>query len=282
MTCLALTSPLSLASLAQQTTPDPAAQTQPSVPAQGQASPPAQQAPDKGKDGQPAGKGKVAGTSNDRLFGALPNFLTVQAGELKPLTAKDKFKVVALGTFDKVQYPWWGLVAAVGQADNSEPAFGQGWVAYAKRYGTTAADSTIENFLVGAVLPSLIHQDPRFYQSSKGGFARRTGYAISRIFVSRSDSGHAQFNYSEIFGSASAAAISTYTYHPRSTFLSTPSNPHLFVGSDRTLANAANVWGTQVTLDTITIVLKEFWPDIQRKMSHKHKNDATVAGSSKP
>ena len=193
-----------------------------------------------------------------------------------------KFKVEALGTFDPVQYPWWGLLSAIGQAENSEPAYGQGWAAYGKRYGTIAADSTIENFMVGAVFASALHQDPRFYQSSNGGFAARTGYAVSRIFVTRSDSGHRQFNYSEIFGSATAAAISTYSYHPRSTFLRTPSNPHLFVGSDRTLVNAGETWGTQVGLDAITIVIKEFWPDVQRKMARKHKNDVPDAPAPKP
>jgi len=233
---------------------------------------PAQQ-PTPGKENESKNdkdKGKVAGTSNDRLFYTLPDFLSVQnAGKLPPMSAKDKFKVVALGTFDYVEYPWWGVLAAISQAQNSEPAFGQGWAAYGKRYGSTMGDSMVENFMVGAVFPSALHQDPRFYQSSNGGFLKRSGYAVSRIFVTRGDSGHAQFNYSEIFGSATAAVISTYTYHPKSTFVSTPSNPHLFVPSDRTIKNTASVWETQVGLDTITIVVKEFWPDIKRKMGHK-------------
>ena len=217
-------------------------------------------------------KGKVEGTSNDRLFYTLPNFLTLQTqAQLPPMSSKDKFKVVALGTFDPIQYPWWALLSAIGQADNSEAAFGQGWGAYAQRYGTTAGDSIVENFMVGAVFPSILRQDPRFYYSSQGGAMRRTGYAISRIFVTRSDSGKKQFNYSEIIGAATAAAISTYSYHPRSTYLSTPTNPHMFVASDRTLGNTLNVWGTQLSLDTVTLVVKEFWPDIHRKMSKKHK-----------
>jgi hypothetical protein len=240
-------------------------------------SPPSPQAPtDKDKDKDKAaqsasGQGQKAGTSNDRLFYALPNFLSIEnTAQLPPLTTKQKFAVVARGTFDPVQYPWWALLSAIGQAENSEPGYGQGWVAYAKRYGTTAADSTLENFMTGAVLPSILHQDPRFFQSSKGGFTRRTGYAISRIFVTRTDSGHSQFNYSEIVGSALSAAISTYSYHPHSTYISTPTNPHLFIPSDRTLANTASVWGTQVSYDTMTIVVKEFWPDIHRKLSKKH------------
>jgi len=287
--CCALLLALSLSAAAQQKTPSQApdpGQSQASS-QQPQSSPPTQgkDQPEKKDDQKPPSiqevpEGKVAGTSNDRLFYALPNFLSLQGTQkLPPLSSKDKFKVVALGTFDYVEYPWWGVLAAISQAEDSERAFGQGWGAYAKRYGTTAGDSMVENFMVGAVFPSILHQDPRFYQSSKGGFPRRSLYAVSRIFVTRGDSGHAQFNASEIFGSATAAAISTYTYHPRSTFLSTPTNPHLFVASDRTIGNAVSVWGTQLTLDTITIAVKEFWPDIHKKMSHKTKPAPAVAHS---
>jgi hypothetical protein len=275
--CLALVSLGSLLGSAQQTTtlsnPDSSAQTQSQAPAQTPASGQQSSANKDKKD--PATSGKDSGTSNDRLFYTLPNFLSLEnAGKVPPLTAKQKFAVVARGTFDPVQIPWWGLLSAINQADNAEPAYGQGWAAYGKRYATTAADGIIENFMTAAVFPSLLHQDPRYFQSGKGGFGRRTGYAVSRIFVTRTDSGHSQFNYSEIVGAATAAAISTYSYHPRSTYLSTPTNPHLFIPSDRTLRNTANVWGTQVGLDTATIVIKEFWPDVHRKLSHKHKSDA--------
>lgn len=262
---------------AQQTTPPPGADT--SAPTKGQASQQGQsttstqQRPQKDKGNQPAGAGgKTSGTSNDRLFYALPNFLSLEKGaKVPPLTTKQKFGVVARSSFDPAEFPWWGLLAAIGQADNSEPAFGQGWGAYGKRYATTAGDSLVENFLVSAVFASVLHQDPRFFQSGEGGFGRRTFYSVSRLFVTRSDSGHSQFNYSEVFGSATAAAVSTFSYHPRSTYLSTTTNPHMFVPSDRTLGNAAQVWATQLTLDAITTSLKEFWPDIHRKMSHKSK-----------
>lgn len=262
------------AALPQNPTPQGSAQTAPSS------------SPDKDSSGQStsgqststqgaSSQGKVAGTSNDRLLYALPNFLTLQqSAKLPPLTAKQKFKVVALGNFDPVQYPWWGLLSGISQADDDDPAYGQGWAAYAKRYATTAGDSTVENFMTGAVFPSILHQDPRFYQSSPGGYAHRAGYAVSRIVVTRSDSGKSQFNYSEVFGAGLAAAISTYSYHPRSTTISTPTNPHLFVPSERTLGNTASVWETQVGLDTITIVIKEFWPDIHHKLSHKSGHGA--------
>jgi hypothetical protein len=198
---------------------------------------------------------KNEGTSNDRLFYALPNFLTLEnGGQVAPLTTGQKFKVVTRGSFDYIQIPWYGFLAGINQAENSEPGYGQGAQGYGKRFGASFADGTIENYLTGAVLPSLLRQDPRFFQSGKGGFWRRTGYAMSRIVVTRTDSGHEQFNFSEVVGSAASAAISTYSYHP---------------SDDRTLSNTASVWGTQVGYDTITIVVKEFWPDIRRKLSKK-------------
>lgn len=211
-------------------------------------------------------EGKVAGTSNDRLFYALPNFLSLEnAGNVPPLTAKQKFAVVARGSFDYVQFPWYGFLAGISQAENSEPGFGQGAAGYGKRFGSAFADGTIENFITGAILPSVLHQDPRFFQSGSGGFWRRTGYAMSRIVMTRADSGKQQFNVSEILGSAASAAISTYSYHPQ---------------ADRNLPNAASVWGSQIGYDTVTIVVKEFWPDIHRKLSHK--SSQRILGNSNP
>ena len=283
--CVVLASVFTLLSAAQQTatSSNPPTQAQPQAATKDQAAPSAHQSPPekekKEKREDASGQSKASGTSNDRLFYALPNFLSIEnTGQVPPLTTKQKYAVVARGTFDPVQYPWWAFLSALSQAENSEPGFGQGWEGYGKRFATAAADGTIENFLTGAVLPSLLHQDPRFFQSSEGGFGRRSVYAVSRIFVTRTDSGRSQFNYSEIVGSAMSAAISNYSYHPRSTYISTPSNPHMFVPSDRTLINTANVWGSQVGYDTITIVVKEFWPDIHRKLSKKHKGETVASG----
>jgi hypothetical protein len=197
------------------------------------------------------------GTSNDRLFFTLPNFLTLEnAGQVPPLTAGQKFKAQTRSSFDYAEYPWYGFQASLSQAENSESAYGHGASGYARRYGAAFADGTMENYFTNAIFPSVLHQDPRFFQSEKGGFWHRTGYAVSRIFVTRSDSGNNQFNYSEIFGSAVSSAISTYSYHPR---------------EDKTLRNTASVWGTQVMWDTVTYVVKEFWPDIRRTI-HKDKS----------
>ena len=199
-------------------------------------------------------KQEQTGTSNDRLFYTLPNFLTVETKDVPPLSAGQKFWVVTRGSFDPILIPWYGFLAGISQAENSEPGYGQGASGYGKRYAAYFADGTIENYLTGAVLPTVLRQDPRFYQLGTGGFLHRTGYAISRIFVTRTDARGEQFNYSEIVGSAMSAGISTYTYHPK---------------GDRTLSNTASVWGTQVGYDAITLAVKEFWPDIRRKLGKK-------------
>jgi len=277
----------------------PAAPGQDAAPAPSPQSPADKSAPDKAtadKSAADADKGKAtqstsapakgAGTSNDRLFLALPNFLTLEgSSNVPPLTSGQKFKVVARGAFDKVQIPWYLTLAAISQAENSEPGYGQGWEGYGKRFASAFADGAIENFLTSAVFPSLLRQDPRFFQSSQGGFGRRAGYAVSRIFVTRTDSGHAQFNYSEIFGSALAATISTNTYHPKA-FITSRYDPttnmvvYVHNASSRTLSNTASVWGTQVGYDSITYVIKEFWPDVRRKIVKQHNKAVTVPPAS--
>lgn len=209
-----------------------------------------------------------SGTSRDRLFFALPNFLTLEdAGQVPPLTAGGKFKAVAESTFDPVQYVWWGLLAGISQAQNGEKGYGQGAAGYGKRYGSTLADAVLENFMVGAVFPTLLRQDPRYFQLGKGGFLHRVGYAASRIVITRTDSGREQFNYSEILGGAVAGGISAYTYHPR---------------AERNVSNAVGVWLTQLGWDTLTLVTKEFWPDIRRKISHKRPEPTKPPSNFRP
>jgi len=182
------------------------------------------------------------GTSKDRLFWVLPNFLTIEnADNVPPLTARQKFETTARGLIDPSEFALQAVVAGLGQASNSIPEYGQGFEGY-------------ENIMSSAVLQSLLRQDPRYYQLGHGGFARRTFHAFSRLFVTRSDAGKDQFNFSEVFGAGMAAAISDYGYHP---------------SGDKSAGNVANVWGTQMGLDYMTYMLKEFWPDLRRKFERK-------------
>jgi hypothetical protein len=231
---------------------NPAPQTAPqSVPPSPAPAPP----PDKTQGAGGATNAPASGTSNDRLMFALPNFLTLEnSGHVPPLTTGQKFRVVARSSFDLVEAPWYGFQAGISQAENSEPGYGQGAAGYGKRFGAAAADGTIENFMTSAIFPSVFHEDPRYFQLGQGSFEHRAAYALSRILITRTDSGHNRFNVSEVFGSALAAAISTYSYHPR---------------TDKTILNTAGVWGSEVAYDTLTIAIKEFWPDIRRAIRKK-------------
>jgi hypothetical protein len=227
-----------------------------------------QTAPDASQQKNQSNSSSDSGTSKDRLFYALPNFLTLENGsKLPPLTVKQKFAVVARGSFDYVIFPWYGFLAGLSQAENSEPGYGQGAEGYGKRYGAAFADGTIENFMTQAVMPSILHQDPRYFQLGHGSFVHRTLYAASRNIVTRTDSGHSQFNFSEVIGGGASAFISTYSYHPE---------------ADKTVSNTIKVWGTQYGYDTITLVVKEFWPDIRRKMNHRKKQNAEQPASVAP
>ena len=176
--------------------------------------------------------------------------------ELPPLTTGQKFKTVAEGCFDPVEVVFIGIQAGIGQADNTNPTYHQGFVGYSRRFGTAYADAIIGNFGTGAIFPTLLHQDPRYYQMGKGNLFRRMGYAAMRVVITRSDSSAKhQFNFSEYLGNGMAAALSN-AYHP---------GPH-------TVASGTNVLETQILLDALGYELKEFWPDIHRLLKHaNHK-----------
>jgi hypothetical protein len=102
------------------------------------------------------------------------------------------------------------------------------------------------------ILPTLTRQDPRYYTLGQGGFFKRTGYAVSRLFITRTDSGRNTFNVSEIGGAGAAAGIGNAYYPPQS----------------NTWVKTYQRWGTQLALDGAGDVLKEFWPEINRAIFH--------------
>jgi hypothetical protein len=188
---------------------------------------------------------------NDRLFFLLPNYATVENREqFRPISAKTKFKLAVKTMSDPVTLSFLGGIALIGQARNSDPSYGQGFQGYGKRYGTLYADTGIGTLMTTSVFPTLLRQDPRYFQLGTGGVWHRTADSVSRIFVIRTDRGELQFNYSEIVGNAVAAGISN-AYHPQ---------------SQRTLGNTLGVWGRDTMLNTVCNVAKEFWPDLRRKL----------------
>lgn len=191
---------------------------------------------------------------DDRIFGVMPNHLTIEKGEkIEPLTWKGKFKITAEGAFDPYEFVIVGLVAGIHQAENADAPFGQGMQGYAKRYGAGFADQAIGNMMTGAVFPSMLRTDPRYFRMGEGPAGARLRYSLTRIFVTRTDSGHSAVNFSELGGNAAAAGISNL-YYP---------------SQDRTVSNSLITWATQIGIDCFGNELKEFWPDIHHRLSRK-------------
>ncbi|HTB91713.1 MAG TPA: hypothetical protein VK728_02710 [Candidatus Sulfotelmatobacter sp.] len=191
---------------------------------------------------------------NNRLFYVLANYSTVEKQDpYGTISAKTKFKLSVKTMTDPVTVSFLGVVALMGQAQNTEPSYGQGLKGYSKRYATTYTDSAVGTLMTTSVFPTLLHQDPRYFQLGTGTKWHRLKYSVSRIFITRSDSGVTQFNYSEILGNAVAAGISN-TYHP---------------DYQRTFSNTMNVWSTDILLNTLCNVAKEFWPDIRRAIHNR-------------
>jgi hypothetical protein len=191
---------------------------------------------------------------NDRIFGVIPNHNTVEGAlEFKPISSKEKFKLAAESTIDPYGFLIAGILAGASQATNDEPSWGRGFVGFSKRYGAAVADQTVGPMMTTGLFPTLFHQDPRYFQLGHGGFKRRFNYALVRLFVTRTDSGARQFNYSEFIGNAAAAGISN-VYYPR---------------DDRTIGHNLDEYATQVAVDLLGNEMREFWPDIRRKVFHK-------------
>jgi len=216
-------------------TPDPQAQTTTSAKAQ---------------------ENEKRGWNQNHIFWVIPNYRSDEiTDEIHPLSRKGKFMVAVDDSFDPSAFLVAGVFAGINMAQKQYPSFGQGAEGFGKYYGGAFADQAIGNFMSEALFPIALHQDPRYFVKGSGGFWSRTGYAISREVVTRGDDGKSHFNTSEIAGNAVAAGISNL-YYP---------------AADRSLGNTANKWGQQLALDTFFNVMKEYWPDVRRKVFGKQR-----------
>jgi hypothetical protein len=193
------------------------------------------------------------GKQPKRILWIVPNYRAVGANTyLPPLSFKEELWLATEDTFDYSDFIFVGGLAGISMAQKSEPSLGQGGAGYGRYYWRVFVDSGIENYMAEAIVPAVTKEDPRYYTLGKGGFIKRTGYAVSRLFVTRTDSGKNTINISELVGSGAAASIGN-AYYPAQ------SNPWV---------KTYQRWGTQVGLDGVFNILKEFWPDINHAVFH--------------
>jgi hypothetical protein len=186
-----------------------------------------------------------------RILGIIPNFRSVSTDEtLPPQTVKDKFMDATSDSFDYSSILLPAAIAGLSMARNSYPEFHQGAAGYARYFWHSAVDQTSENYLVEFVGPVVTREDSRYYTLGRGGFVKRASYAVSRAFVTRTDGGGETFNFSEVVGSGAAAGLSSLYYPTR----------------ERSFGNTGSQWGLDVGIDAAAFVVREFWPDINRRL----------------
>ena len=157
---------------------------------------------------------QVAAQERQRVFGFIPNFYVSYDRNPEPLTPKLKFQLAMKLSADPVTALGVGFVAGIRQAADS-PNFQQGAKGYGQRFGVTAANGATGILIGSAILPSLLHQDPRYFYQGTGTKTSRLFHALSYPFICRGDNGLLQPNYSSLGGDLIAAGISN-AYYPQS------------------------------------------------------------------
>lgn len=201
----------------------------------------------------PSNPAEDYGHQNKRILWIIPNYRAVSANtHLPPLDFKGALWLATQDTFDYSDFLFVGALAGFNMAGKSQPTFGQGAEGFGTYYWHVFVDGAIENYMTEAIVPAATKEDPRYYTMGKGGFVKRTGYAVSRLFITRTNSGGSTFNLSEVVGAGAAAGIGN-AYYP---------------AQNNEWVKTYQRWGTQVGLDGVFNVLKEFWPDINHKVFH--------------
>ena len=197
--------------------------------------------------------------SNARILGVIPNFQTVSdpTKPYIPLRVRDKWTLFVKESVDPFAFFSSAAGAGISQWHNEDPRYGVGFKPWMQRFGAAQADVTAQNFFSDAVLASLFHEDPRYFRKGPGSpVLHRIFYALSRVAITRRDSGKDGFNFSGVVGTGLGIALSNAYYPPQSVNGGEMSY-RLF---------------SSFTSSALGNLLPEFWPDIKEKLA-RHKRD---------
>ncbi|HEV2619642.1 MAG TPA: carboxypeptidase-like regulatory domain-containing protein [Acidobacteriaceae bacterium] len=158
---------------------------------------------------------QITAEEHQRILGILPNFYVSYLPDAAPLTRRQKFKLAVRVSIDPITFFKVSVASGIEQWQGDFSGYGDDFPGYAKRFGASYGDSISSTFLGAALLPSLLHQDPRYYYRGHGHVVVRALYAISTTVICKGDNGHWQPNYSNVLGNLGAAGISAL-YYPSS------------------------------------------------------------------
>jgi hypothetical protein len=193
-------------------------------------------------------------SENRRILHLVPAYDVTRAdAAYHALSVRQKLNLFANDTFDRWTVVKAAADAGIGQAAD-RPHYGQGAEGYGERFGAALADAASYNFFTEFAFPSVLRQDPRYFRLGSGSSGgHRFAYALSRVLITRSDSGRSAPNFSLIFGGIAATSLSNAYYPER----------------DQTVGYTLVRFGEQMAVVAATNVLKEFWPGIRSKLPKK-------------
>jgi hypothetical protein len=185
----------------------------------------------------------------------MPNFRAVSAGALPPPpTPKQSFVLATQNSFDYSSFIFVGLTSMIAEGSDAHPQLGKGVAGFGRYYWRGFVDKTDGNYLVLFALPTVLHEDERYFAMGHGGFWKRFSYSITRVVITPNYEGHNSFNTSELLGRGIAQGVSL-AYYPSKT---------------RTAGAISAKYGYAILRDAATNAFREFWPDIAVHVLHRH------------
>lgn len=236
-----------------QTAQQPAASAQNPAQSSSSSRQPGQETADEKAAREKAAAEQLKLQEKQRVMGVMATFNTTRNPNALPLSPAQKFQLFFKSSTDPWPFLLAGAVAGIGQADDSYPEWGQGAQGYAKRFGAAYTDAFIGNFFGNAVLPSIMHEDPRYFQKGTGSHIGRVLWAASSTFWCKRDNGHWGPNYANVGGNLIGAAIAR-AYYP---------------ASERTVGDTIQDGITVSVEGIVGAEVIEFWPDMVRAHNRK-------------
>ena len=185
----------------------------------------------------------------------MPNYRAVSAGvKPPPATPRQAFGIATRQSFDYSAFVFVGITSAIAEGENCHPALGKGIPGFWGYSWRGWVDKTDGNYWVVWALPTVFHEDERYYALGRGSFVHRALYSVSRVFITPDYNGHPTINGAELLGRGIAQGIST-TYYPT---------------SDRTVSELATKYAYALLRDASTNAFREFWPDIAVHVLHRN------------
>jgi hypothetical protein len=192
-----------------------------------------------------------------RVVGVVPAFNVATFDTKTPLTSGEKFYIFWRGTLDPYTLIVPAVKAGIYNAADLNSGFGSGASGFFQRYGAAVADGTSSRFFRNWFYPVLLHEDPRYFRIAKGTTKERMTYSLTRVFITRTDSGNTRFNWSKMLSQFTSSGLSNLYY------------PEENRGAGFTFTGIAFGYLGEAGWN----VVKEFWPDISAKRkARKEKN----------